>query len=218
MLSMKPHHGFRSLLVFCALTIFAVPALSREVILYHRLMLMDLDQMAKIVADKIKASEAAGGDNESVPLEEAYFTVYSRPDEDGTIEKVVGPLRNKIDELNAREYIIDRLLTEAVSIMKLKKGVTPQVAVTYWVLIENIMGEMKANYDEAGSFEEKQFQKVKDAKIKISSALVNERALRMLKSTKSPSEAATKVLEDFQALNEKQAKEKDAEKQKDSKK
>ncbi len=67
---------------------------------YSQLKLKDLDQMSKIVRDKIKESSTAGG-NPAIPLKEGLQAVFSRPDDDGMIEKLITPLKSALDEHNA---------------------------------------------------------------------------------------------------------------------
>lgn len=183
---------------FAFTMIFSLSGMAREIIPYHRLVLKDLEDMNAIVETKVKESQEAS-ENKDVPLEEAMISVYSRPDDDGMIEKVNGPLRNELEENDARERIIDRLLTEALDFMKKgSKEVRADVQVTYWILIENLMGELKGTLEKPGSFEEKQIQRIRDAKIKLTKHMTNERALRLMKATQSPSETAAKILTDFE--------------------
>jgi hypothetical protein len=164
---------------------------------YHRLVLKDLEDMVAIVDSKIKESKGAR-EHKDIPLEQALISVYSRPDDDGMIEKVAGPLRNEMEDNEVREKIIDRLLTESIdAVKKDSKQIRADIQVTYWILIENILGELKGTLKTSGSFEEKQIQRIREARIKITKQMSNERALRLIKSTKSPSETAKKILEDF---------------------
>jgi hypothetical protein len=181
-----------------AVVLFSALAQAREIIPYHRLVLKDLEEMTQIVEKKVKEAQQAS-ENQDVPLEEAFFSVYSRPDDDGMIEKVNGPLRNELEEQNAREKVIERLITEALEMMKKgPKEIRADVQVTYWILIDNTMGELKSTLETAGSFEEEQIKRIADAKIKLTKYMTNERALRLMKATVSPSETAKKILLDFQ--------------------
>ncbi|XGC81505.1 hypothetical protein ACES2L_03280 [Bdellovibrio bacteriovorus] len=174
-------------LVFCA------QAQAGLLFNYSQLTVKDLDQMNKLVEDKIKESRKEAGVGKVVPLKEALQSVYARPNDDEMIEKTVAPLRAKLDELGAWEKTVSQLTDEAINALKNPKAFKPVVQVTYVVFLENLMAEIKP-YISSQGFERKTIERIRDAKIELTREAVNERKLRMMKSTVSPSEVAAKIL------------------------
>lgn len=148
--------------------------------------------MNKIVMDGVKESKKSSAGKE-VPLKEALQAVYSRPNEDQVIEKVIGPLRSGLDQLDAWEKTISQLTDEAINALRNPAAFKPIVQVTYVVFLENLMSELKP-YAMKEGFEREIVQRVKNAKIKVSKEAVNERKVRTMKGTISPSEIADEVL------------------------
>lgn len=165
---------------------------------YSQLTVKDLDQMNKLVEDKIKESKKEAGAGKTVPLKEALQSVYSRPNDDEMIEKIVAPLRSKLDELEAWEKTVSQLTDEAVNALKNPKAFKPVVQVTYVIFLENLMAEIKPYIKDQG-FERKTVEHIRDAKIELTKEAINERKLRMMKATVSPSELAEKILSQAKA-------------------
>lgn len=159
---------------------------------YHKLAVKDLDQMNKLVADKIKESKKAS-DGKIVPLKEALQAVLARPNEDGMIDKVLTPLKNEIDDHDAWEKTIEQLTTEALNALKMTKNFKGDAQVSYAIFLENLIAELKPSAHKEG-FEKKTLERIRDAKIKLSKEAQKERKLRLMKSPVSPSEIAEMVL------------------------
>lgn len=159
---------------------------------YSQLATKDLDQMNKLVNDKVKESRKSPG-GKAIPLREALQAVYSRPNEDDMIDKVVAPLRTNLDELDAWEKTISQLTDEAIGALKHPKTFKPVVQVTYAIFLENLLAEIKPLVKDNG-FERKIAERIRDAKLEISKQAQDERALRMMKSLISPSEIANQIL------------------------
>ncbi|MFN7729633.1 MAG: hypothetical protein ACK5P7_10795 [Bdellovibrio sp.] len=158
---------------------------------YNRLALKDLDQMNALVQDKINESRKTKGD-QVVPLKEALQAVYSRPNEDFMIEKVVSPLRNELDEHDAYENSMRALVKEANGALGNPKafGAVPQV--TYAIFLENVVAEFKPKASD--NFERSILEDIRKAKITITKMAENERRLRMMKGIPSPSDLADQAL------------------------
>lgn len=119
--------------------------------------------------------------------------MYARPNEDEMIEKIVAPLRSNLDELGSWEKTISQLTDEAINALKNPRAFKPVVQVTYVIFLENLLAEIKP-YMKGEGFERKIVERVRDAKIAVSKEALNERKLRTMKSTSSPSELAEKIL------------------------
>ncbi|UXR64710.1 hypothetical protein EZJ49_00380 [Bdellovibrio bacteriovorus] len=177
---------------------------------YSQLALKDLDQMNKLVNDKVTESKKSSS-GKAVPLKEALQAVYSRPNDDEMIEKIVSPLRSNLDELESWEKTISQLTDEAINALKNPRAFKPVVQTTYVIFLENLLSEIKPHMKNDG-FERKIAERIRDARIELSKEAVNERKLRTMKDTTSPSEIAGKILtESSQETVEKAAESADSE-------
>ncbi|MFS4459627.1 hypothetical protein [Bdellovibrio sp. HCB2-146] len=159
---------------------------------YSQLMLKDLDQMNEMVLNKVEESKKEEN-GKIVPLKEALQAVYARPNDDQMIDKVVGPLRTQLDELDSWEKVLSQLTDEAINALKNPKAFKPAVQVTYMVFLENLLSEVKP-YLKTDGFERKLAERVRNAKIEVTKEAANERSLRTMKKSTSPSELANKIL------------------------
>lgn len=158
---------------------------------YSQLALRDLDEMNKLIQSKINESKKAGGD-QVVPLKEALQAVYSRPNDDFMLDKVIQPLRNSLDEHNAWEHSFSALVKEAVGALKNPRPFAPVVQVTYAIFLENVIADFKPQASQ--KFQSGILAQIRDAKIEITKEAKNEHRVRVMKTTPSPSELADAVL------------------------
>lgn len=158
---------------------------------YSQLILKDLDQMNELAQKKVKEFKKDG----SVEiLQEAVQAIYSRPNDDGMIEKVITPLRNELDEQDQWESTMDVLVQEAINALKNPKAFKPVVQSTYAIFLENVVADFKP-FAEREGHERKVIRTIRDAKIELSKEAINERKLRTMRVHKSPSVLATAVME-----------------------
>lgn len=145
--------------------VFCMQAQAGLLFNYSQLALKDLDQMNKMVNEKVKESKKSGS-GKAVPLKEALQAVYSRPNDDDMIEKIVAPLRSNLDELESWEKTISQLTDEAINALKNPRAFKPVVQVTYVIFLENLMAEIKP-YLKTEGFEKKIVERIRDAKIEV---------------------------------------------------
>ncbi|MFP5518716.1 MAG: hypothetical protein ACLGGX_02340 [Bdellovibrionia bacterium] len=180
----------KKLIIF--LTLIGIQVSANPQFTYSELSLKDLEQMNSIVAEKIQQSQE--GERDTIaPLAEGLQAVFSRPDGDGVISKVIGNLRSELDKHDAWEEVLNRLTVDALNDLRNNKKVPAAVQVTHLVFLENLLSEMKPFAKEDG-FERSIVEKIRDAKIKISDKASAERSLKMIKASKSPSDIATDIL------------------------
>lgn len=179
-----------------------VPQGQANLYVYSRMALKDLDEMNNLVQSKIRESRSSKGDKIR-PLREAMQAVYSRPNSDFMIDKVVSPLRNELDEHDARDAAVKSLVQEAVQGLQKPEKMKPAAQVTYAVMLENFIAEMKPSVDE--KFANAQLVFIRDANIKITEKANRERRLGIMRPGRSPSELAGEILKDH---DQKRAKEK----------
>lgn len=171
---------------------------------YNQLIVMELDQLTKLVQDKVKESKKA--DARIVPLKEGIQAILSRPDQDRMIEKVMGPLRAEMIELGQYERAMTQLTEEALNALTNTRNFKPAVQVTYLFFLENLMADMKPVLKSGDSFEKKLLQKISKANIQITKPATNDLAVRGFSDKKSPSEVAAQILEDLKLKEEDEAK------------
>jgi hypothetical protein len=181
------------MLISSAILFFYAKSQAGLIFNYSQLALKDLDQMSAFVQSKVQESKKTT-ESKWVPLKEGLQAVYSRPNEDEMIEKVVAPLRNSLNDLESWEKTISQLTDEAINALKNPKAFKPVVQVTYITFLQNLIGEVKPFIKDVG-FEKSIIERVRDAKIEISQEASNEARVRSMKSLVSPSKLAQNVLE-----------------------
>jgi hypothetical protein len=181
----------KQLFIFLIAMISGVSSQAGLLYNYSQLAIKDLDQMSKIVRDKVSESNKTRGDK-AIPLKEGVQAVFSRPNSDDMIEKIIGPLRTSLDELDSWETSVRQLVKEALGALKNPKAFKPVVQVTYAVFLENIISEMKPRA--RSEFENSILKQIQDANLNLTAEAKHERVLRMMRETLSPSEIAATVL------------------------
>lgn len=156
----------------------------------------DLAQMNEMVQQKITESKKSSS-GKVVPLKEALQAVFSRPNEDGMIGKITGPLKNELEVHDAWEKSIHELTEEAINALRNSKGFKPDAQVTYLVFLENLIAECKPLVS-SEAFEKSIVEKISKAKIEVSKEAQKERKLMQMKNLVSPSEIAQQVLDEAQ--------------------
>lgn len=188
--------------VLCTILLWGASAVAKP-LTYHQLALKDLDQMAALVKGKIKDAHKNGESVDSAPLKEALRDVYSRPDEsDNMIEKVVGPLRSEIDEADGWDSVLKELVEESVSVLQAPQGVKADEQVTHVIFLQNVIGTLKPKAKNGGVAREL-LEKIRDAKLEMTKAIRDERKLRLMKETASPSDVAAQILKATAPADEK---------------
>ena len=181
-----------ALLTSCASSPEKSNSLNDPPVVYHRLALLDLDEVVAMVQGKVAESRTSG--DRFTPLREGVFAVYARPDDDGMIDKVLPPLRNEADENDAWETIMSDATQEAINALKTPESLSPAGQVTYIVYLQNIVADLKPQARKAGTFERDLLIRIRDAKIQITPEARDERQIRLMKQSANPSELAQKVV------------------------
>ncbi len=187
-------------LIYVVLTLFCLQS-SAAMFKYNELMIKDYDEMYKLVQGKVKQARSVGSntsdenvnDAEAIEhLREALKLIFSRPNSDNMIAKLMPDVRRELSGYSAYEDSISGLTAEALEVIKNKKAATSQQATALFVL-ENIMSEVRpeaANNDDL----RRVVERVKDAKIKITNDVVKELKLRGMYKTRNPSEMAQDII------------------------
>lgn len=195
---------FLSFVVFVGL-LFAYPASQaiESSFVYHQLAMKDLDEMTAYVKEQIKASKGESADRIEV-LRKTLFTIFARPDEDGMIDKIIGPLRSEIDEHATWELLIRDVATSATRLLMDPQSAKGPEQVTNAIVLQNVIAMLKPAGRRKG-WERNVLSKIAEAEIKLTKASRDERKLRLMKDTQSPSTMADQVLgpaKDVESQNE----------------
>lgn len=174
------------------LVVLASQGVSAEPLAYHQLAIKDLDEMVVLVKEKIQDARKDGG-ADMEPLKEGIRLVFSRPDSDGMIEKVVGPLRSEVEESGDWDATLAGLVDESIAVLKDPEGVKGDMQITHILFLQNVIASMKPKAKTPGAARS-MIERIRDAKLELSKEARQERELRTMKATASPSEMADKVL------------------------
>jgi hypothetical protein len=172
-----------------------------EIFTYNELVTRDLDTMNDIILTKIKESRSKLSQKE-IPLRDAFRTLMSRPNKDGMIAKILGPLKNSLEEIGQWEPSIMSLIDESVRVLSRKdKKVKARVQLTYITILENMISEFRPRIDRPGP-EKRGIEKIAVSRIIVSREAQNERRLTTMENVVSPSELATLVLQELDSNSE----------------
>ncbi|HAG92027.1 MAG TPA: hypothetical protein DCL41_09150 [Bdellovibrionales bacterium] len=171
---------------------------------YHKLMLMDLEQMqdqvrkyirfAKqdfAVADEDPEAEASG----FVNLKKALRMIFSRPDAENYVAKLVPEVRRELAVYRSYYRVIDELAEEGIQAFDRSLGVSTVTLATYTFMLENIMGEIQAEARIQPELKAT-IEKIARADIKVPRDVIQERKLSGMFLTESPSEMAQRILKE----------------------
>ncbi len=163
-----------------------VPPSQKNTILYRNLVMLDLDQVSADVDKAVARSKTEDGSG--APLQDALFKVLARPNDDGMIDKVIGPLRSELQRLGYWETALTQLVQDSIDFLKdTDKNEVEQV--THLVALTNLLSELKPKVQDEG-FERTLVKKIADAKIQVSKKAKNEVSVGSMKVLNSPSKIA----------------------------
>lgn len=172
---------------------------------YNELMIKDYDEMLKMVqgmADKAKAAtskEDTGGEGEAVEwYGRALKLIFSRPDSDNMVAKLVNEVRRDLQGFNAYEDSIAGLADEALR-NAADDALPVSVQSTALVILENILSEIRPSVESGNPDTRRIVQRIRDAKLHLSSDVKKDRRMRGMFLTKNPSDEARSLLRSLDA-------------------
>lgn len=172
---------------------------------YRNLITYDYDEMQRQVQSRIKKSKSLANETgETSPsdadaieaLRDALKLIFSRPDSDNMIAKLIPDVKRPLMGFNAYEDTLSSLTGEAIAVLKNDNTTVMQQATALFI-IENIMREIKPEAERNEDYKNI-FKKVADAKLKISHEVKLDRKLNAMFDTKNPSDEAKKVLKEWE--------------------
>lgn len=184
-----------SILFFIFPNLLTLPTLAveKEIYVYHRLIMKDLDQMDKFVQERIVQSKIQLLEKEPL-LYEALLTLYSRPNLDNLIEKIGPSLHAELISQDLDNKLYSQLINEALTALKSENTskIKIDTQLTYLILLENWLIEFRPKIK---SLEiKKWFQKIADANITLTKKQLKQAKIHMPYNLKNPSEIAREIL------------------------
>lgn len=165
---------------------------------YNELAVKDIEQMSKLINSKI--ADSKGAEKPEEPLKDGLLALISRPNSDNLISKLITNLKNELENYDGFEAAVMDLVKEATAGISDKRN-DSKVQATYWIFLENLMSEFRPKVSEP--FEKSIYEKIRDAKIKITKEALAERRLTVMSVKESPSDIAEKVLKDLEEAQKK---------------
>lgn len=166
---------------------------------YNELMIKDYDEMSNMVTTMVnKAKDLAGEDgsqNEDEvvrELRQALKLIFSRPNSDNMVAKLVPEVRRVLVGFNAFESSVAAVANEAVGIVK-NEDAPVSVKSTALFVLDNVLSEIRPEA-EANPNMRQIIENIKNARLSISDDVKKERKVRGMFSSKSPSDIARDML------------------------
>jgi len=167
---------------------------------YNELMIKDYDEMSKLVHLHIKKAQKVSGedenelDSEAIDiLREGLKLVFSRPNSDNMIAKLIPDLRRELVNYQAYETSFEPMAKNAIEIVKSKNAATITQS-TALIILENILSEIRPEVERGNANLRKVMEQIRDADLELSTAVIKERKLRGMLKSLNPSDEAKTIL------------------------
>ena len=177
---------------------------------YNELLTRDYDEMFALVQTWLKKSRAAnasgeGGDAEAVEyLGRALKLIFSRPDSDNMVTKLLTEPRRELSGYSAYDETLEALAVDALKTAK-NSDSTVIASVTALVELENMLGEIRPDATNGNPTMLRIVTRIRDANISISDEVKRERRLRGMFRSTNPSTIATEMLKVIDAAKKHKA-------------
>lgn len=201
------------IILICFVSIFAFSVHAAVQYDSSTLLLKNTDQVVQMIQKKIQAAQKAqsrqeeseDGDIHAEPeavdnLRDAMRIALSRPDQDGARANLYSRVRRELVDLNAIEQVLMELTEESIAELRNQDG--PRRIATYVVILENMMAELEPDVAENPVYR-KILERIRDAKLNLSSKARVQSLLRSMSIPVSPSVTAQKILKKHPAASEK---------------
>ncbi len=194
-------------LLIIVMLLFSAPAKSIQKFKYNELQIKNYDEMLEKVNTHITKSRQLAikhqeqGDDETGDqmaidqLSEALTYILSRPDKDNMLTKLLPPIRKELVNYNAFETSLSLVVTDAITAIQSSKLPATYRATSVFVL-ENVMSQVQpliSTNKEMRSI----IKKIRDAQLKVPPEVMNDRKLKSMFNTSSPSLTAEKILKKY---------------------
>lgn len=173
---------------------------------YRDLMLKDYEQMLTSVRKHIRyakqdfaaADEDPGAEKAAFnQLEQALQLIFSRPDSDNSVAKLVPEVRRELALYDAYYKIVNDLARKGIQAFDRSLGVNTVTLATYTFMLQNLLGEIQV---EARTNKQLRstIQMIADANIKVPPDVIQERKLSGMFLSESPSSQAKRILKSLE--------------------
>jgi hypothetical protein len=167
---------------------------------YNDLMIRDYDEMNKQVQARIKKAtqitnkeEGGEADREAIEeLRDALKLIFSRPNSDNMVAKLIPEVRRELANMSAYEDSIAAVATEALTAAKNQDATLSHRATSLFILA-NILSEIRPESEINADFR-RIVQRVADAKIKIADDVAKDLKIRSMYKLQNPSDLAAEIL------------------------
>lgn len=178
--------------------IFALPSFAANY-KYSELVIKDYDEMLEMVQTFVNKAKEVGGedgmgneDEAKSQLREALKLIFSRPDSDNMVAKLVPEVRRVLVGYNAYEDTVAAIAKEAVTAIN-TDGIPVSVQSTSFFILDNVLGEVRPEAESNAKLRSV-VQMIRDAKLKVSKDVMKERKIRGMFQTPNPSKIAEDIL------------------------
>lgn len=162
---------------------------------YRALKILDLDQMTDLMYGKINEYKKT---NNIQALKEGALIAYSRPDEDGLIDKIISIVKVPLEDAGEWQNTVQQMVSQSTEAVQNKDGRTKAIQqVTASVVLENILAELRPEFVkqyETGGFETLIVEKIANANLKYTKEALNEKKLNQMRVGLSPSKVAQNLI------------------------
>lgn len=163
--------------------------------IYSKLQMKTYDQMRNAVNGRVRQAEQISDkntDKAKAELQDALQLIFSRPDTDNMVSELVPIVRAPLNNMGAYYGSLSKIVNHAISNIN-NKSLNASVRTTGFIILENVMSELRPELRKTQI--KALFARIKNAKIKIPSAVKSELFLRAsIRIDASPSEIAAKIL------------------------
>ena len=173
---------------------------------YSELEIKNYDELLNDVRNRIqqanrvdaKARKEAGSDTDYDSteavfiLKDALKMVFSRPNKDNMIEKLLPELRNELKSYEVFYDSINDMVVEAISALKQKIPIVYKS--TYIFILENFMSEFRPELKRNPEIK-KIFIYIRDSNVVVPDDVRLDRKLRSMFNSRDPSDTAKKILD-----------------------
>lgn len=191
-----------SLLIFslffsCASTPTSERKESQLTYSYTQLKLMDLEQMSDLIQDRMSRYKKT---EQAHLLDEAFTICFTRPNQDGMVEKLVENIRYGLDSEEQWQELVQNNVQKAIErLLSEETSVSDQVG--FLILLQNLLAEFKPDYerqDESPQFESSIVDRIASAAVPLREEAVNDAKLNLMFIPYSPSVVAQELIEQRQ--------------------
>lgn len=184
---------FKKILVLCLLWSSPLFAANYN---YADLQLKNFEEMQSLVNSRVKKAESVANrdvNEAKIILKDAMQLIFSRPNGDNMVSKLLPPIRSTLKNIEAYDSILNEIAVTAIGEVKNENAKVKDSA-TNLIVLANLMSEIQPEIKTNPAIRNI-IIKIRDAKIDVNNKVKGEMRMRsMLSPPTSPSDIAAKIL------------------------